>query len=53
MPLKTNFSTSILEMEPHYQTYTMLGQGGQVSGGSRWTARRKPVERTQYRLTYN
>jgi len=30
-------------MEPHYQTYTMLGQEGQVSGGSRWTAGRKPL----------
>jgi len=31
----------------------MLGEGGQVSGGLRWTAGRKPYERTQYRLTYN
>ena len=27
-------------MEPHHETYTMLGQGGQVSGGSRGTAGR-------------
>jgi len=49
IPLQTNFSTSILEMEPHFQTYSMLGQGGQVSGGSG----KKAIERTQYRLTYN
>jgi len=24
-------------MEPHHRTYTMLGQGGQVSGELRWT----------------
>ena len=30
-------------MEPHNATYTVLGQGGQVSGGSRWTAGRRPL----------
>ena len=29
-------------MEPYHQTCTMLGQGGQVSGGSKWAARRRP-----------
>jgi len=24
-------------MEPHHQTYAVLGKGGQVSGGLRWT----------------
>ena len=31
-------------MEPHHQTDTMLGQGGKVSGGSRWTVGRRPLE---------
>jgi len=30
-------------MEPHHETHTMLGQGGQVSGGSRWTVGRRPL----------
>jgi len=30
-------------MEPHCQNYTVLGQGGEVSGGSRWTAGRRPL----------
>jgi len=29
-------------MEPHHKTY-MLGQGGQVSGGSKWTGGRRPL----------
>jgi len=28
-------------MEPHHQTYTMLGQEGQVSGGSSLTVGRR------------
>jgi len=43
MPLQTNFSSRLLGMEPHHQTYTMLGQGGQVSGWSRWTVARRPL----------
>jgi len=30
-------------MEPSRQTYKMLGRGGQISGGSRWTAGRRPL----------
>ena len=30
-------------MEPHRQTYAVLGQGGQISGGLRWTAGRRPL----------
>jgi len=30
-------------MEPHHQTYTMLGRGGQISGGLRWTGWRRPL----------
>jgi len=30
-------------MEPHHQTYIMLEQGGQVSGGSRRTVGRSPL----------
>ena len=29
-------------MERPHQTYTMLGQGGQISEGQRWTAGRRP-----------
>jgi len=30
-------------METNHRPYTMLGQGGQVSGGSSWTAGRRPL----------
>jgi len=30
-------------METHHHPYTVLGQGGQVSGRSRWTAGRRPL----------
>jgi hypothetical protein len=29
-------------IEPHHKTYTMLGKGGQVSEGSKWTGGRRP-----------
>ncbi len=43
MRLQKDFLSRIPDMEHHQQTYTMLGQGGQVSGGSRWTAGRRPL----------
>ena len=43
MPLQKNSFSRIPGMEPHHQTYAMLGQGGQVSGGSRWTVGRRPL----------
>ena len=43
MPLQKTFSSWIPDMEPHRQTYAVLGQGGQVSGGLRRTAGRRPL----------
>jgi len=43
MPLQKTFSCRIPGMEPHHQTYAVLGEGGQVSGGLRWTAGRRPL----------
>jgi len=43
MPLQKSFSSRIPGMEPHHQTYKMLGQGGQVSGGLRWDSRKKAI----------
>ena len=40
------FSSRIPGMDPHHQTYTVLGQRGQVSGGLRRTAGRRPWENT-------
>jgi len=43
IPLQKMFSSSVAGMEPHHHTHTMLGQGGQVSGGTRCTVGRRPL----------
>jgi len=43
MPLQKTFSSRIPGMGPHHQTYAVLGQGKQVSGGLRWTVGRRPL----------
>jgi len=43
MPLQKTFSFRMPGMEPHHQTYAVLQKGGQVSGGLRWTAGRRPL----------
>jgi hypothetical protein len=43
MPLQKTFLSRIPGMEPHHQTYAVLGKGEQVFGGLKWTEGRMPL----------
>ena len=53
MRLQKDFLSRIPGMLPRHQTYTMLGEGGQVSGDRDGQREEGHYERTWYRLTGN